>query len=176
MRDGGEKSQKPLDGSAERAILINMNTNLSTPSAMQILRDLGVATVKVEFSGGNDEGGADSIVYLDASGSQVTLGLPDTRAYQSSKFDADTWKPTGWIVSEYEPPAEGEERGKWGTRPATPEEIRASDLLQVLEAPIYDRYGSFAGEFSVYGILTWDVATGKPSMDGQESYTEWVDI
>ena len=138
---------------------------------MTTLRDLGVATVNVEFSGGNDEGGADAITYLDASGSQVAVDTPNAQAYEGNEYDPDTknWKSTGWIVASW---GDGEDR-KYTTRPATPDEIRAAELRKVLEAPIYDRYGSFAGEFSVYGTLTWDVATSTNEMHGQESYSEW---
>ena len=145
------------------------NTN-SIRSAMTTLQGLGVVKVNIGFSGGNDEGGADAITYLDAAGEKVETGLPETGAYQSTEFDAttNTWKPTGWIVTEWD-----RDTGKHSNRPATDEEVRATQLREVLEAPIYDRFGSFAGEFSVYGDLTWDVATGTHEMHGQESYSQW---
>lgn len=45
-------------------------------------------------------------------------------------------------------------------------------LLDLLTIPVYDRYGGFAGEFSVQGVLTWDYATKDVSMEGSEQVWE----
>jgi hypothetical protein len=50
------------------------------------------------------------------------------------------------------------------------------DLVQRLCEPIYDQYGSFAGEFSVYGTLIWNVTTRKCYIDGQESVETYNDF
>lgn len=39
------------------------------------------------------------------------------------------------------------------------------ELATLLEQPIDDRYGSWAGDFSAYGTLTWDVTAGTVVMD-----------
>jgi hypothetical protein len=142
-----------------------------TPSdirqAMQALKDLGVTKVSIPFSGGNDEGGADDIDYFDADGNTVE-GIPTNQAHLSQKWDADhqTFVDEGWMVT------------NWNvrpsvSRPATDEEVTVAKLTQVLEYPIYDRWGSFAGEFYVQGTLTWDVSTGKHTLEGQESHEVW---
>jgi hypothetical protein len=41
-------------------------------------------------------------------------------------------------------------------------------LFDALEAPVWDRYGSFAGEFNVYGEVVWDVKEEKVHIRGSE--------
>jgi hypothetical protein len=40
-----------------------------------------------------------------------------------------------------------------------------------LSGPIYEKYGTFAGEFYVNGTLVWDVGARNVYMQGQESNT-----
>lgn len=138
-------------------------------AAMQTLSDKGIAKVVIEFSGGNDEGGADSISYFDAEGNDVE-GVKNPNAYLTQEWDSvrRTVKVTGWQVSEWDPI---ERRSNY--RPATEDEIALAKVNAILEGPIYDRFGSFAGEFSVYGQVIWDVAAGTHTMTGQESHEVW---
>lgn len=46
------------------------------------------------------------------------------------------------------------------------------DLVEALEAPIYDKYYGFDGDFDVFGTLTWNVTERKLKLAGSE--TEWV--
>jgi hypothetical protein len=48
------------------------------------------------------------------------------------------------------------------------------DIVAEVQQPIWDRYGSFAGDFSVYGVYVWDVVNGTSKFKGQE--TDYVDI
>lgn len=82
------------------------------------LAELGITSVEVPFSGGNDEGYAERPIA----------------------------KPDG------------------NTGLATVDD----EFIEALEAPIYDEYGSFAGDFSVYGTLVWRVATRTVRMMGEE--------
>jgi hypothetical protein len=136
-------------------------------AAMETLRQKGVAKVEISFSGGNDEGGADGAVYLDANGEKVEL--PRGNAHENESWDPASRRyiSQGWIVTDWH------RDSGYTSRPATEEEIQFSKLEKVLEEPIYDRYGSFAGEFHVHGTLTWDVATAKHEMHGQESHEVW---
>lgn len=52
------------------------------------------------------------------------------------------------------------------------EDERKADLVDLLTIPVYDRYGGFAGDFSVHGELTWDYAIKDVRMSGQESSWE----
>lgn len=147
-------------------------TPAETRGAMQVLRDAGVTIAKIGFSGGNDEGGADGIDYFDAEGTLVTM--PSSNAYNESgsRYDPATGKfvqvDPRWVV--HGPWVAGQPADK---RDATPDEIAVAKVVAVLEAPIYDRWGSFAGEFYVQGTLTWDVTTGKHTLEGQESHEVW---
>ena len=146
-------------------------------SAMQALRDLGVATVKVDFSGGNDEGGADGIDFLDAAGVKIP-GVASSSAYSTRTWDPVTknYGPDHWVVSSYVDDATKPQSTRYVETPATDEQIRLAKIQQVLEAPIYDRFGSFAGEFEVYGQVIWDVNAGTHTLTGQESSTTWEEL
>jgi hypothetical protein len=149
---------------------MHYTNNLSDASeAMRALRSLGVTEVNVHFSGGNDSGGADSLVARDANGNEVPI--PQSGAHTSSQWDPNTrtWIDTGWVVNESTPTG-------WNERPATQEEIRWARIGEVLEQPIYDRWGTFAGDFEVDGTLTWNVLTGTHELHGQESMTSWQDF
>lgn len=140
-------------------------TPAQVSKAMSTLRDLGVATVHLDFSGGNDEGGVDYARYLDSEGNEVD-GIPEANAYRNRYYQNGREHDEGWIVW----------TGGGQKRPATADEIRISELREILEAPIYARYYTFAGEFYVDGTLTWDVAAGTHKMSGQESHQVWEDI
>lgn len=49
-------------------------------------------------------------------------------------------------------------------------------LAELLALPVYERYYSFAGEFSVHGNVVWDVAEKKVMLDGSEAVEEWNTI
>lgn len=143
-----------------------------TQEAMAYLRDAGVSTVTIEFSGGNDEGGTDSVSFFDAEGG--TVEVPTSGAREETQWDevSRKWLPVGWVVSTWKPG----ERWSTETRPATDEEVKLAKVLTVLEHPIYDRWGSFAGEFYVNGTLTWDVTGGTYKVTGQETVEHYEDF
>ncbi len=130
--------------------------------AFDNLRQLGIVTVTIEFSGGNDEGGPDSVVALNAAGDEVDLSRSD--AYEHGEWNPTTksWKKVGWVMREGA-----------GQRPATAAEIASAQLADCLEQPIYDEYGGFDGDFSVSGTLTWDVGAEKVTMTRSEQ--QWSD-
>lgn len=39
------------------------------------------------------------------------------------------------------------------------------ELVDLLSEPVFDRYGSFAGDFSCYGKVTWDTVAETCEMD-----------
>ena len=49
-------------------------------------------------------------------------------------------------------------------------------VAELLALPVYGKYYTFAGEFSVHGIVTWDVAEKTVKMDGSETVEEWHSI
>lgn len=148
-------------------------TQADTRAAMQTLRDRGVAKVVIQFSGGNDEGGADGVDFLDADGNKVEGIDNGAHVYENETWDSVNrrYVSQGWIVSAY-----NRAEGRYEDREATADEIAIAKLTSILEAPIYDRYGSFAGEFHAYGTVTWDVAAGTHEMHGQESHEVYEDF
>lgn len=124
---------------------------------LQKLRSQGIARVEASFSGGNDEGGIDSMTFFDADGNEVEAPVrPHVyRVYTQGRSEL--------------------RGGDWNNpRLATTEEVAQNLVYKVLEAPVYDKYYTFAGEFYVDGTLTWDITKGTNEMHGSESYTEWA--
>ena len=97
------------------------------------LTAMGAAVAEVHYSGGNDDGGAEDIFLRDQNGSLLSEGFPSY---------VDEWK--------YDPETHRSERRK---------DLSDKERLQLaLEAPVHERWGSFAGEFYVSGKIIWDVA------------------
>lgn len=46
-------------------------------------------------------------------------------------------------------------------------------LAYTLVRPVYDRYGGFAGDFSVSGVVVWDAAARTVTIEGQESVAQY---
>ena len=110
------------------------------------LRKMGVVRAVVEFSGGNDEGGAEDIVLYDAAGKRI--GEVDG-APPGSRWDPEQ----KWFVEV----------------PTTAKRRAEADLAEALEAPVYEEFGTFAGDFSVGGRVTWDAQKRTVTMSGEES-------
>ena len=123
--------------------MFDEKTALSLDEAMALLSARGVETVEIDFSGGNDEGFAES----------ARLQGPEGQGLGEIK----DWYCGGYSYS----------GGQWV--PISEPETDDEKLYQFLVRPIYDRYGSFAGEFQVDGTLTWRVSEKRSSMHGQES-------
>ena len=113
-------------------------------AALRLLAAEGIGVLHIEFSGGNDEGAVDGYTAKAPDGSDLPF-----------KFER-VW-PDEFV------PGEG-----YRERKLTDEERRINTLLDTLEQPIDDRYGSFAGDFHVNGQLTYDVAKGTVSFAGNE--------
>ncbi len=103
------------------------NTKMTRSEAFRELASRGADRAVVAFSGGNDEGGPDSITLYVGEGELSTL---------------TTW-PTG-------------------TR--TVEEQAEDRLADALSDPIFEAYGTFAGDFDVTGEVIWDVAERSVQM------------
>jgi hypothetical protein len=154
------------------------------------LAAMGVDSVRVDFSGGNDEGGVDGMTAFMADGTVDNSFLRDAQAHEvyshtwtdqqgvttrSCHFrgaDGNAFADGVWVVLD--------SGGVWGGgkyveptyRVATAEEKELSRLSHALGAPVYQRYGSFAGEFEVSGSITWDVKARSVNASGYErSYT-----
>lgn len=111
----------------------------------------GFAKVVVHYSGGNDEGGVDQDIELLLANGQ----LGDT-------MSEPTW-PAQWDGQKWLEPTE-----------VTEDDRLAHDLC----APVYDKWGGFAGDFCTDGTITWDV-TARTVTDsgeiGETAYTGYED-
>jgi hypothetical protein len=110
------------------------------------IRERGAVRAFVEFSGGNDEGGAESIALHDGEGREV------------GKVEGGN--PGGY----WDP-----EKRRFVEVALTPEQRAEAEFAQALEGPVYEEYGTFSGDFSVSGRVTWDAEKGTVKMSGEES-------
>ena len=102
-----------------------------------------VDLVKVEYSGGNDEGGVEVICFyqLSVTGNEQMVGvLKDHPSYRVN---------------------------------LTPEQKSDNQLYRFLEQPVYDKWGGFNGEYSVSGTLTWEVIKRTVTHSGEEEIPTW---
>jgi hypothetical protein len=116
---------------------------LSRAEIFNRLRELGATTATVSFQGGGDEGGVEAIILADSAGIELPLALEEN--YSGSRYNPATqkWEPT---------------------EPNTPNQ----DLAAALGAPVYEQYGSFAGEFYVNGTVEYNVVAGTVKMGKSE--------
>lgn len=91
------------------------------------LANRGADRAVVEFSGGNDEGGPDSITLY--AGEDALTTLP------------------AWYDGEDDPKEQSNAR-----------------LAAALSDPVFEQYGTFAGDFDVTGEVIWDVAAKTVQM------------
>jgi hypothetical protein len=125
--------------------------NTTALRAYNAMDKIGVAKVIGHFSGGNDEGGYDEISFLDAEGNEVAVPGASDRSYFSvyDEMSQHEWGGGGWRKTSIK---EG------------PAAAIADHLYEVIDGA----YGSFAGEFSVYGDVIVDVKAHKTSIVGEE--------
>ena len=120
--------------------------------ALGLLKGRGAAKAVVAFSGGNDEGGVDWIALFDAKGERTEVdpyGHPEEE----------------WTPDEGRVPRELTQAQKDDNR-----------LVAALAAPVFERYGSFAGPFSVSGKVTFDVKAGTVEMTGEISHESYDEV
>jgi hypothetical protein len=119
-----------------------------------------IAYIVGEFSGGNDEGGFDSVYLADSEKKEIIIKEENKREFNFFvdkkniyRFDNDKEKK----ISVFYTLTNSEK-----------------NLLDVLDDTLYstgalEEYGSFAGEFSVSGTVKLDVFDYTWNRDGQES-------
>lgn len=138
------------------------------------LRKLGATKAVAHFSGGNDEGGVDSIDFFDSTGNRLDIPADPyhvSRAWGDSVDVDGNVLPSDSMVVTIEPvvkvahPA-WKGRETYACRLATPDEIALHNLLDALGAPVHAQYGGFGGEFHVSGRVVWE--NGTATMEGVE--------
>lgn len=117
----------------------------------KLFKHYGITTVSIGFSGGNDDGGVDSTTFYDADGEVLQMEAH----YTNNTF----WNP---------------ETKSWGERELSDEDRRMNEFIDLLEAPIQDRWGSWAGDFYADGRLIYNLnETPYFTMEFQESSYEY---
>ena len=110
------------------------------------LRTLGITKAVVHYSGGNDDGGSEGISTIMEDGTTGEI-------------------KEHYLQGEYIP-------GKGYVTPDNySEEVRKeAELADILVAPVYRLWGTFAGEFYVSGEITWDTKANKVTVN--QDYSE----
>ena len=117
----------------------------------KLFKHYGISTVIVEFSGGNDDGGVDGIGFYDSEGETINLSA----TYTNNTF----WNP---------------KTKTWDQKELSDDDRRMNELIDLLEAPVQDRWGSWAGDFYANGQVAYDLAqTPYFTMEFQESSYEY---
>lgn len=144
--------------------------------AMSYLKEMGVANVVLEFSGGHDEGGVDVVTFYDAedesighANSSMSVSLVVYKRDAKGKVIRDSFIPD-WAKGMSDPEPYRQYRAHVEKK-LEGDEVK--ELMDVLEDPVYQEYSSFAGEFEVSGTVSWNVEKGEAIMTASE--TEWVD-
>lgn len=129
---------------------------------------LDIRYINATFSGGHDEGGYDTFSYLDNKEKEITL--KDCKNYthvETTLVKLETLNSKKDVVKQdifyYE-------AHKYSN-------LQSFDIENIFyKLGALDRFGSFAGEFSIDGEVTIDVLTGKFKMTGNETIEEYQAI
>lgn len=120
-------------------------------TALQALHDAGYVGAFIYYSGGGDEGGTDEATFIKLDGTRVDVEpWPDGLQYDR---DSNSYTHDDADV------------------------LAAWQLLNLLEAPIHDKHGSWAdgGGYHAEGVLIYDVANWKAVLKEREEITEYED-
>ena len=121
-----------------------LDPKLDKERAFALLRKKSATKAVLHFEGGNDEGGCTGIV--------LEVALPNGGGYEQQDLEV-------WYCGGYQHLGNGQygRLSEW--------ENEDQELSELLQGPIDEKYGTWAGDFSAYGTLTWDVEAGTAVMD-----------
>ena len=133
------------------------NKVMSAHEVFNELEKRGVKLAQVHFEGGNDSGSIDYIQLHMPDDTTVELPVPTTYyQYADGKMTQmrNITTDDGWKSVPYVP---------------MPDDALADGLME----PVDNRYGSFAGDYSVDGNLMWYVDTRRVKFEVTESCYEY---
>lgn len=111
------------------------------------MRKVGASRLEAHYSGGNDEGGVDSIDVL-VNDKAEAIPVPEMWTARAPKEGEMAWNKDG-MVHEYNP------------------------LFEAVDAMLTTEFGSWAGDFSAYGTLFADLKENRVWRSGEmSSYDE----
>lgn len=116
-------------------VVLPFDAQRNKRAAMKALKKMGAVSARIEYSGGNDEGGV----------GHVSITLPNDETKELEEH---------WRSYTYR-------NGTSYRKPFPPDVKEEGELVELLSAPIYDQWGSFAGDFYTYGTLTFVVESNK---------------
>ena len=128
----------------------------------------GIRYINATFSGGHDEGGYDTFSYLDNKEEEVILKDCENHNYlETTLVKSETLNNKKDVVKQDIFYYENYKHTN----------LKTFDLENIFyKLGALERFGSFAGEFSVDGEVTLDVITGKYKMTGNETIEEYQAI
>lgn len=133
----------------------------------KLLRDLGVGYVRIPFSGGNDEGGANDIKLYDRNNKLLGEGYPYEG--QITIYRRDEWEKTVYEKVEVET---WDGRYEWRDRVVVAKRLtgdEAREAVNFLVDPIDSQY-SFNGLPYIHGECRWNIEKGDYEMEDQITY------
>lgn len=125
-------------------------------------RQHNVKYIKAEFSGGNDQGGIDSVSLYDGFDSEIE-NLPKVVVKDIKQFRFRT---------EYNDKTEIYLKEDYKTNITLPTDLEEF----IISAGCLDEYGSFAGEFSVHGTITMDLMQRTWDIQGEQTYESYDEV
>ena len=133
-----------------------MSTQVYPESARELkklLQAVGAIQVRAEYFGGNDEG------YVNP----ITLVFPDGKE-EEIKHD----EGGDWVTKD----------GQWEfiARAPAPGDAEKGRIAELIVEPVYDRYGSFAGDFSCHGTVNFAIDDDAITVEGSESQEVWSSV
>lgn len=102
----------------------------------ELMRFVNIQSISLEYSGGNDQGGIDSIEVHQVGESEPVFLSEHGDNQTELRFNPYTKQWTSFV-----PFLEVDEAAR-------------TQLIKTLIEPVYDEYGSFAGPFSTSGTIT----------------------
>ncbi len=137
---------------------------MTREEVMAKIKEMGGVQAIVDFHGGGDEGHIES-VYIYSKQVRTKEGLAD------QELDILKNSHVATIQEHYTGNRFDQESQQWIKIEITPEQVQETRLFEAITEPVNEEFGSFAGEFSVDGVVVWDVELDSVWMDGTV-YTE----
>lgn len=137
---------------------------MNRTEVFQKLRELGATSAILRYEGGNDEGHIEDVELYD--GKRYVRSIEDPQSYGGGMMVVRD--EAGHTIYEEVELHSGGTRREAKLREMTPSEKETRDLVEALGDPVWEAYGSFAGDFFVSGKVEWDADTKSVYMDGGE--------
>ena len=138
----------------------NKNTSNIIDALIDQFKENKITYIVGNFSGGHDEGGFDEIKFTDENGKEITPESLKTHwVTQYKLFKYDNKNEVAYFYQEYSKSVN----------------LNDEDELYsfMYETGALDKFGSFAGEYSVSGIVKLNVNTKKYVLDGSQTIEEY---